>query len=530
MELHQYTFEQFYFKNGQLLTNDQRVIYLAPKECAVLLFMLENANTVITKDAIIEHVWKGGLVSDESLTRCIYVLRRALGHTSKKRFIDNVYGKGYRFVPHVDLVDAPAEQRSMPTPSVRISEIEISKEKDIESVCSIALFLFDMRQKYLATSLHDQLVDWLHSQKLPINVVSSFFTRSFQDHSSYMLAIEKSQADYYISGMEIGHSERSIIRIELTRAKDHTVLHREGVQFTHDYHLNYRLLCRAILRLLSVIKPGLGEGTCTVDEARPPNLPREQHDALQFSIPALKKYMPKAVNVRVYRDSCIDELCRVAGSYYAIANLGLMDYESVRNEMMVIVSMILDSEPNNVVALSLQGLLLCEENIDEAESKFHLAMLLSPSVAEVYYYYACHLVRQGDFNKALQVNNMCMELNDSYYSPKILCVVIHYSLGNIQEAIKYGETVLATESPGNTIMSGLLALIYARLGELQKAKALVRDIEKYKQSCEFAWYCYNEVTGAGQRGNMQVGKSHINKMAINKANGANSFFLASWLM
>lgn len=540
MEFHQYTFEHFYFKNGQLFTKDQRVIYLAPKECAVLLFMLENANAIITKDAIIDHVWKGGLVSDESLTRCIYVLRRALGHTSKKRFIDNVYGKGYRFVPSVALQAVPAEPRVMPTPSVRISDIALPKESSAENACSIALLLFDMRQRYQAASLHDQLVDWLHCQKLPINVVSSFFTRSAQDQSSYLLAIEKSRADYYISGVEIAQGDKSIIRIELTRAQDHTVLHREGVQFTTDYHLNYRLLCRAILTLLSAIKPGLGIESGLADAGRALNQPIVPHDALQFSIPALKKYMPKAVNVRGYRDNCVNELCRVAGSYYAIANLGLMDYESVRSEMMIIVAKILASEPNNVIALSLQGLLLCAENNKEAASKFHLAMLLSPSVAEVYYYYACHLVRQGDFNKALQMNNMCMELNENYYSPKILRVIIYYSLGDIQEAIKYGEAVLATESPGNTIMSGLLALIYARRGEIHKAKALARNIEKYKLSCEFVWYCYNEVAGAGQSlsdpcgsgpcANRERDANAAPKMMLNRPQGANSFFLASWLI
>lgn len=84
MEFHQFIFKGFSFHNGQLLTKDKGAIYLAPKESAVLLFMLQNAHTVISQDAIIEHVWKGGLVSDESLTRCIYVLRRTLGHSRKK--------------------------------------------------------------------------------------------------------------------------------------------------------------------------------------------------------------------------------------------------------------------------------------------------------------------------------------------------------------------------------------------------------------------------------------------------------------
>ncbi|MGL9736013.1 MAG: hypothetical protein ACR5LF_11650 [Symbiopectobacterium sp.] len=55
-----------------------------------------------------------------------------------------------------------------------------------------------------------------------------------------------------------------------------------------------------------------------------------------------------------------------------------MDYERVWHEMMIIVGKILASEPNNVIALFLQWLLLCAENNKEAASKFHFAMLLAP--------------------------------------------------------------------------------------------------------------------------------------------------------
>ncbi|MFT8209921.1 MAG: winged helix-turn-helix domain-containing protein [Symbiopectobacterium sp.] len=494
MEFHQYIFEGFSFNNGQLLTKDKGAIYLAPKESSVLHFMLQNAHSVISKDAIIEHVWKGGLVSDESLTRCIYVLRRALGHSSKKRFIDNIYGKGYRFVPDVQVVDIPARPVS-PLVTANNNDITSFDASVTKNACSIALFIFEMQHRYQAISLHDQLIDWLYCLDLPISVVSSFLTRSVQDYSSYMSAIEKSQADYYISGMEIRHGEKSIIRIELTRAKDHSVLYREGVHFTSDHHINYRLLCRAILTLLSIIEPSMGTDSGTVVNLHPPSSPVEQHDALQFSLSELKKFMPQAIKLSGNGKTSISELCRIAGSYYAVANLGLMDYERARHEMMIIVGKILACEPNNVIALSLQGLLLCAENNKEAASKFHLAMLLSPTVAEVYYYYACHLVRQGDLEKAMQMNNMCMELNDSFYSPKILRVIISYLLGDIQEAVRYGEDILNTDSLCNTIMRGLLALLYARLGELCKARALVKYIEEHKLSCEFIGYCYNEVGG-----------------------------------
>ncbi|WP_440864915.1 winged helix-turn-helix domain-containing protein [Symbiopectobacterium purcellii] len=290
MKFHQFIFKGFSFHNGQLLTKDKGAIYLAPKESAVLSFMLQNAHTVILKDAIIEHVWKGGLVSDESLTRCIYVLRRTLGHSRKNRFIDNIYGKGYRFVPEVQIANLPAIT-AQPALPVSHNDMTVSDAPVYKRACNIALFIFEMQHRYQAISLHDQLIDWLHCLDLPINVVSSCLTRSVQDYSSYLSAIEKSQADYYISGMEIRHGEKSIIRIELTRAKDHSVLYREGVHFTSDHHINYRLLCRAILTLLSAIDPSMGTDPATIN-VHPLSAKVAQHDALQFSLSALEKFMP----------------------------------------------------------------------------------------------------------------------------------------------------------------------------------------------------------------------------------------------
>ncbi|WP_320410101.1 winged helix-turn-helix domain-containing protein [Candidatus Williamhamiltonella defendens] len=40
-------------------------------------------------------------MSEESLTRCIYVLRHLLHENKNNRYIDTVYRKGYRFIQPV---------------------------------------------------------------------------------------------------------------------------------------------------------------------------------------------------------------------------------------------------------------------------------------------------------------------------------------------------------------------------------------------------------------------------------------------
>lgn len=69
-------------------------LFLPPKERAVLARMIRAQPRAVSKSDLVEHAWRGLAVSDDSLTRCISQLRRALPGVR----IEAVYGFGYRLV------------------------------------------------------------------------------------------------------------------------------------------------------------------------------------------------------------------------------------------------------------------------------------------------------------------------------------------------------------------------------------------------------------------------------------------------
>ena len=74
-------------------------IPLRQKTLAVLRYLLEHANQLVTKEALLDAVWAGTSVSDVAPGVCVQELRRALGddrHTP--RFIVTVHRRGYRFI------------------------------------------------------------------------------------------------------------------------------------------------------------------------------------------------------------------------------------------------------------------------------------------------------------------------------------------------------------------------------------------------------------------------------------------------
>lgn len=86
----------YHFLEGLTLTEDgiltqgNEQIYIPPKELGVLIVLLESAGHVVLKDMIIESVWKNIIVSDESLTRCIYSLRCIFGSLHRNNLPERV--------------------------------------------------------------------------------------------------------------------------------------------------------------------------------------------------------------------------------------------------------------------------------------------------------------------------------------------------------------------------------------------------------------------------------------------------------
>lgn len=242
----EYKFENYLLRDGYALLCAGKDISLPPKELAVLSLLVRNAGEMVTKDQLIDEVWHGGIVSDESLTRCIYALRRYLGECKNARYIDTIYGKGYRFSAEVEIVESRSQ-----------------RSKEPEAGCKIALLPFEMADMMASRSLHDYLLNRLFFLKMvsdtPLEIISSLATRHCYDHSSSMQLINRMKVDYYISGIEIRGHTGTLISLELVRAEDHAILQRKDIQFKKACPEEYWLQCQYIYEILSDIHPDVRE-------------------------------------------------------------------------------------------------------------------------------------------------------------------------------------------------------------------------------------------------------------------------------
>lgn len=84
-------------KRGCLLRAGQPV-HLRPQAYKTLKYLAENRGCLISKDKLIEEVWEGRAVTDDSLVQCLRDVRLALGEEAN-RYLRNERGRGYIFEP-----------------------------------------------------------------------------------------------------------------------------------------------------------------------------------------------------------------------------------------------------------------------------------------------------------------------------------------------------------------------------------------------------------------------------------------------
>jgi DNA-binding winged helix-turn-helix (wHTH) protein len=116
------------------LRADGAAVALEPQVFALLRFLIENRDRMVSKDEIVDAVWGGRIVSDSAVTSRIKSVRQAVGDDGRaQRIIRTVHGRGFRFV---------ADVTAAPQVSVAPEPAPIVVEEAVTSRPSIAVLPF----------------------------------------------------------------------------------------------------------------------------------------------------------------------------------------------------------------------------------------------------------------------------------------------------------------------------------------------------------------------------------------------------
>ena len=91
---------------GFSLRRGGQVCAIEPQVLELLIHLARNPDRLITKDELVEAVWRGRAVSDTTITSRIKSARQAIGDDGKQQaMIKTVHGRGLRFVAAVRIED-----------------------------------------------------------------------------------------------------------------------------------------------------------------------------------------------------------------------------------------------------------------------------------------------------------------------------------------------------------------------------------------------------------------------------------------
>lgn len=166
---------------GRLTTLDGESVELRPQSVEVLKLLVENQDELVEKSEFMRVVWADVVVTDDSLTKCIGDIRRALG-SSGREILHTVPKRGYRLVQGVPLSNSAILENPASLPLKKKLGI---KQLVLPLGLLLVLVLFALQHFRSTPALNEQSNSTTIDRK-PVLYVEYFSVQGADDNSKIL--------------------------------------------------------------------------------------------------------------------------------------------------------------------------------------------------------------------------------------------------------------------------------------------------------------------------------------------------------
>lgn len=225
-----YRFDRFELDTEHfLLRTKDGDVHIEPLVFDLLSFLVERAGHVVTREAIIERVWKGRFVSDATVSSCIKSVRKALGDSGQSQtYLRTIRGRGFQFAATLEEVPAVLETAAQ-IQDQRQEQSEAASLSRLTSPPRIAVLpLFPLTQDSQLGLLGDALAQEVILELSRLHWLfviargSSFKFRGQEIDLTQAGAVLG--ADYLLTGTILQQGKQCVVAVELCRAADNKVI------------------------------------------------------------------------------------------------------------------------------------------------------------------------------------------------------------------------------------------------------------------------------------------------------------------
>jgi len=133
-----YSFDAFSLDTDRFeLSRDGTAIHIEPQVLELLVLLVENRGRMVSKDEIIEKVWRGRVVSEAAVSSRIKAARQALDDDGQaQRYIRTVHRKGFRFIAEVR--SCGAEDDTEMAPERPVEAVAVDSHSGVLQAAAVA--------------------------------------------------------------------------------------------------------------------------------------------------------------------------------------------------------------------------------------------------------------------------------------------------------------------------------------------------------------------------------------------------------
>ncbi|EHR9095134.1 HilA family transcriptional regulator EilA [Escherichia coli] len=497
----QYIFGDFVLKNNGILLFKNKEYHIPPKELGVIILLLNADGEIVSKEEIIDKVWSASVASDESLTRCIYALRKLLHENKQCKYIETVYGRGYRFtVPIVIVTD----------------------NEPVKSTTTLAVFPFRTEGSINVLKLHYELVQGLSKYAFcGLDILPASVTNEASDFSTIHQFINKTGPEYYIMGQVVHYGKNWRLFIELIHARTHKLIDHQSIDFNPDNPLS--VLLSQVINILIEKIPNINFKSINTQQM--PSL----DSAVMYMNGRMEMYgyTPESLKraLVIFRD-CVSTqpqntlpYCCLAECHISLALLGLSEQKQAITTAVTSIEKALEINPSNSQALGLLGLISgLKDEHSVSNVLFKQAHLLKPNSPDVYYYQSLLCFLNGDLARAFNLIEKSIALEPNKMGISILKLIILYYTSPLDNAISFALNLNSQNTCNNPIITSILAMFMALKGHNDKAKSLLLKLEPehgLDYTCVNSLYTKFLIYGASIKNDIMKLLANINTNKIN---------------
>jgi TolB-like protein len=443
--------------NETLVSSGGEKLSLRPQTFATLRFLIENANRLITKSELLEAVWHGVAVTDDSLVQCIHEIRRAIGDDAHE-LLQTVSKRGYRFTL--------PEQAGLPAnrPSIAVLAFRAVGEATDEN--------------YFVDGLVEDLITSLaRVPGLFVIARNSSFSFRKQEVDSRKIAAELG-VRYLLDGSVRRSGDR--LRVNCHLIEGATTVHVWADSFEGSAADVFDLQERLIEQIAGIVEPSIRRAEIERSRRKRPNSldaydlylqalphahsnsPSDTEKALRYLTDSLRldpEYMPARAyaawcheqryfrcgfeaedrhNALMHSDMALSVNCDDSNALsiaaFVRANL-TRDYDSA----VEILDRALAMNANSALAFGFSSLVAAHsERHARAVEHAHNALRLSPVDDPLNYHPYCALALThlfaGEYGQSIAYGNLTIRSNPSFSVPYAYLIAAHVNQGNLAEA------------------------------------------------------------------------------------------------